>query len=49
MPVCIFDIADDGTATPADLNTPVPEGQYRWCHFDLSDPELAAFLHTHVP
>ncbi len=49
MPICAFDISPDGAATPADLSAPVPDGQYRWCHFDLADPELPGFLSTNVP
>lgn len=49
MPLCTFDIGPDGTATPADLSAHAPAGHYRWCHFDLTDPELPDFLRTHVP
>lgn len=48
MPLCAFDIASDGSATPASEG-PVPHGQYRWTHFDLSDADLPAFLQGHVP
>ena len=49
MPICVFDIAPDGTATAADATTPKPDGGYRWYHFDLSDLDLPGFLATHVP
>ncbi|MEL6450422.1 MAG: CorA family divalent cation transporter [Pseudomonadota bacterium] len=47
MPICSFDIAPDGRATPS--GAAPAEAGYRWQHFDLSDPELPAFLAQHVP
>ncbi|WP_415922207.1 zinc transporter ZntB [Tateyamaria sp. SN6-1] len=44
MPLCAFDIAPDGTVSDA----PRADG-YRWLHFELSDPDLPAFLADHVP
>jgi zinc transporter len=40
MPICVFDIYPDGTATvPTDTNLTGP-GAYRWWHFDLTDEML---------
>jgi zinc transporter len=47
MPISVFDIAPDGSARPAD--GPVPDTGYRWYHFDLTDPDLPAWLATQVP
>jgi zinc transporter len=49
MPLCAYDIADDGTATAALDTAPTGDGTYRWLHFDLSDPDLAAWAATHIP
>lgn len=49
MPICVFDIAPDGTAISVHPSGPLAEGHYRWCHFDLSDPDLPGFLAAHVP
>ncbi|WP_420011688.1 zinc transporter ZntB [Tateyamaria sp.] len=48
MPICVFDIAPDGTARPPAEDRPLGEG-YRWWHFDLSDPDLPEFLAAEVP
>lgn len=49
MAICVFDIGADGAASAAELSAPVAAECYRWCHFDLSDPELPAYLDAHVP
>ncbi|MEO9573000.1 MAG: zinc transporter ZntB [Tateyamaria sp.] len=49
MPICVFDISPEGTAVSSALSDPVPHQHYRWCHFDLGDPELPSFLSDHVP
>ena len=49
MPICVFDIAPDGTAQATTLSAATHDGHYRWCHFDLADPELHGFLSAHVP
>lgn len=48
MPICVFDIAADGTARPPAQEHPLGDG-YRWWHFDLSDPDLPGFLAAEVP
>ncbi|WP_299287623.1 zinc transporter ZntB [uncultured Tateyamaria sp.] len=48
MPICVFDIAPDGTASQPAADRPLGDG-YRWWHFDLSDPDLPEFLADHVP
>lgn len=48
MPLCVFDIFADGTATvPTDTGLTGP-GEYRWWHFDLSDPMLAPWVRQHL-
>lgn len=47
-PICAFDIAEDGTATPCALGDP-PRGAWRWVHMDLNDPGLEAWLCNNVP
>ena len=49
MPICVFDIDPKGLAKAAILPEPVPDGHYRWCHFDMSDPGLPQFLTAYVP
>ena len=48
MPICVYDIARDGTARPPAEDRPLGDG-YRWWHFDLSDPDLPGFLADVVP
>lgn len=48
MPICVFDIAEDGSTTipeTADLTGPA---RYRWWHFDLADPEFTQWATTHL-
>ena len=47
-PICAFDVAPDGTATPCGVDDPVQTG-WRWLHFDLADPNLAAWLSGQLP
>ena len=48
MPICVFDIAEDGSTTiPTTKNLTGP-ARYRWWHFDLSDPNLASWCETHL-
>ena len=47
-PVCAFDIAPDGTATPCAPDDPKRPG-WRWLHFDLGAEGLAAWLDQAVP
>jgi len=48
MPLCVFDIAPDGTARPPDPDHPLGDG-YRWWHFDITDSDLPEFLADNVP
>ncbi len=47
-PVCAFDIAPDGTATPCAVDAPQGVG-WRWLHFNMDDPALEAWLEHEVP
>jgi zinc transporter len=49
MPICVFDIADDGTTTIPETSDLTGQARYRWWHFDLSDPHLADWCETHLP
>ena len=49
MPICVFDIAGDGSSTvPTDTDLTGP-ARYRWWHFDLSDPQLPGWAEAHLP
>ncbi|WP_370399870.1 CorA family divalent cation transporter [Sulfitobacter sp. JB4-11] len=49
MPICVFDIAKDGTThVPSDTHL-TGAARYRWWHFDASDPMLPDWLATHLP
>jgi zinc transporter len=49
MPICVFDIFSDGSATvPTDTGLTGP-GTYRWWHFDLTDPMLAGWATEKLP
>ncbi len=49
MPLCVFDIFDDGTTTvPEDTQLTGP-ARYRWWHFDMADPALEPWLAEHLP
>ncbi|PVA06333.1 zinc transporter ZntB [Thalassorhabdomicrobium marinisediminis] len=47
-PVCAFDIAPDGTATPCEVDAK-PRAGWRWLHFDLSDPQIPDWLAQQLP
>ena len=49
MPICVFDINNDGTAQVPEDDGLTGPGRYRWWHFDLSDPALAPWVATHLP
>ena len=52
QPICAFSVAADGTATPiaaADVTTKVKPNQYKWLHFDLSDPAFATWVEQALP
>ncbi|KIN65460.1 Magnesium transporter, CorA family protein [Sulfitobacter noctilucae] len=49
MPICVFDVAADGTTSvPTDRNLTGP-GRYRWWHYDMTDPDFADWVHQHLP
>lgn len=47
-PVCAYDVKPDGSASSCAIDTPQGDG-WRWLHFDLGDPALAAWLAEVVP
>lgn len=47
-PIFAFDVAADGTASPAAINQPAA-GAYRWLHCDLNDPDLPAWAEQNLP
>ena len=52
MPLYIYDILSDGTATPTTDTSPTSVSGYRWFHFDLKDPELpqsVSYTHLTLP
>ena len=49
MPICVFDIYNDGTAQVPEDDGLTGPGRYRWWHYDLSDPALEPWLATHLP
>lgn len=49
MPICVFDIAEDGSSTPVTDRNLTGPSQYRWWHFDLSDPILAEWAAATLP
>lgn len=49
MPICVFDVAADGTTSvPTDTALTGP-GRYRWWHYDMTDPAFADWVHRHLP
>ncbi|KMK67311.1 zinc transporter ZntB [Puniceibacterium sp. IMCC21224] len=48
-PICAFDIRPDGSAIVVRDLAILPTVGYRWLHCDLGDPELAAWLDSHLP
>ncbi|UOA28543.1 zinc transporter ZntB [Pseudosulfitobacter sp. DSM 107133] len=48
MPLYIYDILPDGTATPTTDTSPTGLSGYRWFHFDLKDPELPQWANAHL-
>ena len=44
----ILDIAADGTAQPADLNTQRPTSGYRWIDSSPENPDVVAWCHAHL-
>jgi zinc transporter len=48
MPICAFDIADDGTAV-AVVDLSRAQKGYRWVHFDRADDALDAWVAQNVP
>lgn len=49
MPICVFDITEDGNASVPSTRDLIGPARYRWWHFDLSDPLLADWCETHLP
>lgn len=49
MPLCVFDISEDGSTTVPATTTLNGPARYRWWHFDLSDPDLPGWCKTHLP
>ena len=51
IPVCAFDIGEDGTVRPVTSRWPGTETNdtYRWLHFDLNDPGFATWAQAHLP
>ena len=49
MPICVFDIFPDGTASVPDDTALIGPGTYRWWHYDLSDPDLADWAKASLP
>lgn len=48
MPLCVFDIHPDGSATQPQDTALTGMGTYRWWHFDLSDADLALWIADHL-
>ena len=52
-PIAAFDVGPDGTAQPVGDDWPAPApasgNGYRWLHFDVADPGLAAWTTAHLP
>ena len=49
MPICVYDVTEDGTATVPDSHDLTGPARYRWWHFDLSDPNLRDWCESHLP
>lgn len=49
MPICVFDIAEDGSTTVPTTTSLTGKTRYRWWHFDLSDPTLPQWCENHLP
>ena len=49
MPICVFDISEDGTTSIPDSQDLTGPARYRWWHFDLADPKLPDWCETHLP
>jgi len=49
MPICVFDVTEDGSTTVPDTHSLTGPARYRWWHFDLSDPKLADWCETNLP
>lgn len=49
MPICVFDISEDGTTSIPDSQALTGPARYRWWHFDLADPKLPDWCETHLP
>jgi len=49
MPLCVFDIAEDGSTTIPTTSTLTGPARYRWWHFDRSDPHFADWCENRIP
>lgn len=49
MPICVFDIAEDGSTSIPTTTSLTGPARYRWWHFDLSDPALTQWCENHLP
>lgn len=49
MPLCVFDISEDGSAVAAATRSLSGNARYRWWHFDLSDPDLETWCENNLP
>jgi len=49
MPICVFDIFPDGSASVPQDTALTGSGAYRWWHYDMTDPALAAWAAAHLP
>ncbi|KIN74109.1 CorA family divalent cation transporter [Sulfitobacter guttiformis] len=49
MPICVFDVNEDGTTTVPDTRDLTGTARYRWWHFDLSDPQLPSWCENYLP
>jgi zinc transporter len=49
MPICVFDIEEDGSTSVPDSRDLTGPARYRWWHYDLSDPALPDWCENHLP
>lgn len=49
MPICVYDIAEDGTATIPDDSAPTGPAAFRWWHFDRNDPAFREWVSANLP
>jgi len=49
MPICVFDVAEDGSTTIPTTTTFTGPARYRWWHFDIADPQLLDWCAANLP